>query len=204
MLTIAINKQKINGTYKAPGSSDDSKLTDMADSADNMDHRAETSSNVRDKAVEMPPMQIPRRPDESIYYHPVYNPLGLPPAGQQQAYRPLAPTMVTTSGPTLPNMFHPRGPPILPGQPRAFSPYIPLGGMNGIPPPPPPSMRGPPAIGSSSMGNSSANSGVPPPPPPEVLPFQSPFANFPPQMVVLRPTVEISENSTQVRNNAIR
>lgn len=147
MYDIALKKQKLSG---AGGYHDQDSLdTDLA-------NQSTSSSSVKASSGLIPASvdftTIKRRPDESVFYHPVYNPLGVPPPGQAQIYRPLPPPRVTSSGP------------------------IPMGGINGIPLPPPPPPRmlpiGMPPTAPSPLG------AIPPPPPP-AMPVQSPFENFP-------------------------
>eukprot|EP01035_Chromulina_nebulosa_P018331 gene18331-24022_t len=84
----------------------------IVDSESNSEINNSTTSIVQ-RSIDIP-KPIVRRPDESIYYHPVFNPSGAPPPNQPQVYKPLVrPGSITNS-------------------------TIPLGGQNGIPPPPPP------------------------------------------------------------------
>lgn len=55
-----------------------------------------------------PPLPV-GRPEDSVYFHPKYNPSGAPPPGKQPMFRP----------------------------PNSIPPSLAFGGMNGIPPPPP-------------------------------------------------------------------
>ena len=64
-------------------------------------------------------------PQDSIYYHPTYNPTAIPPPGQPQVYKPKPPVAFTSliplpSRPTLP-----------------IRPVMAMGGVNGVPLPPP-------------------------------------------------------------------
>jgi hypothetical protein len=162
MYEIALKKQKLGGTadagdYDAPPS----EPSRYAPSSSSAQHYGAALAH-----HPAPPSAMnlqSRRPDESIYYHPVYNPLGTPPPGQPQIYRPLPPPRVTSSGP---RPQRPMGGPVM----------IPIGGQNGIPPPPPPRGLPPPLSAPPAF----INGGVIPPPPPPIKPVASPYASFAP------------------------
>lgn len=90
-----------------------------------------------------------RRPEESLYYHPQFNPTGAPPPGQRPQYRP-SPHALAVTPPVPSHPGIPPPPPVrvtagAPPQNSYFRPHnIPLGGVGGIPPPPP---RAAPASG---------------------------------------------------------
>lgn len=97
-----------------------------------------------------PPAPAPRKPEESVYYHPVFNPTGAPPPGQPPMYRPQGPVDGAGTVPPPPPP-PPRMPPSVPGMqpgvtgapflrgvpPNGRSAPLPVGGMHGVPLPPP-------------------------------------------------------------------
>jgi hypothetical protein len=91
--------------------------------------------------IEKEPVQNVREPSESIYYHPVYNPLAVPPLGQQQVYKPKP----VSSIPFVP--LPPKAVPVHRSVVTSSHPSyqnIVFGGQNGIPLPPPPPRPPPP------------------------------------------------------------
>ncbi len=73
------------------------------------------------------PVPLVRRPEESVYYHPLYNQSGAPPPGQPVMYKPLG---------ALPQPTHPTTPSIgIPPPPRVVG--GPVQGSYTLPPPPP-------------------------------------------------------------------
>jgi len=110
-----------------------------------------------------------RRPEDSIFYHPTYNPTGVPPAGKEPAYRPRPPE-IPPPGQVL--MGHQYQQQQYQQQQFAYNNHHHsamhnvsagqvMGGINGIPLPPP---RG---ISTPAVGGMN---GIPPPPPPRVVP----------------------------------
>ncbi|KAI9062957.1 hypothetical protein FKP32DRAFT_1612174 [Trametes sanguinea] len=144
---------------------------------------------------------LPRHPERSIYYDPVYNPYGVPPPGMPYVERPLLPTevdsepeesddddIVMPEGPppeedesddSDDDIPMPEGPPPpKPGQPQAAPlPPLPPGSppvpAPGMPYVPPPPPMGIPAGPPLPAGVTS----IPPPPPP---PQGIPVASLPP------------------------
>jgi hypothetical protein len=121
-----------------------------------------------------PPAHVapaPRRRDESIYFHPQFNPSGAPPPGQPMMYRAQqagAPAVPAPAPAPAPQAYQhqaqyssaprPRGPASIPFPPPPRHPV--MGGLNGVPLPPPPPLpprpmgppggfapRGPPTAG---------------------------------------------------------
>ena len=86
-----------------------------------------------------------RRPEDSLYYHPQFNPTGAPPPGQRPMYRP-SPHPPHVMPPKLGHPVVPAPPtlPVFPGTPpqRVYlrQQNIPMGGVGGVPPPPPRAM----------------------------------------------------------------
>lgn len=77
-------------------------------------------------------LPVSRRPEESVYYHPTLNPLGIPPPGAPVLYRPTQYLPVPSQPQMLPGGMIPR---------PVFGMAAPVGwnsGPRGIPPPPPP------------------------------------------------------------------
>eukprot|EP01040_Poterioochromonas_malhamensis_P000142 gene142-148_t len=77
-------------------------------------------------------LPVTRRPEESVYYHPTFNPLGFPPPGAPVLYRPTQYLPVPSQPQMLPGGMIPR---------PVFGMAAPVGwnsGPRGIPPPPPP------------------------------------------------------------------
>lgn len=119
-----------------------------------------------------PPSSAHMTPQNSVYFHPVYNPSGLPPPGQSPMYRPPPPTSHISTNTTIPThmqqqhlvqtqaMMNAYGPPMMPPPVLPQYPYQPS-----LPPRPhtQPSLRGqmpfplPTAVGGIN--------GVPLPPP---------------------------------------
>lgn len=194
MHRIAVNKAKINGTYQSKsdvetsGQMSSSQDTESDTVTNNFPMSSSETTTISSFQSSLPSKfpSIPRRPDESIYYHPVYNPSGEPPPGQPQIYRPPQPPKVTISEGT-PNVPQQRSMPIPIGGQNGIplpSPQIqrniPIGGMNGIPPPPPPPLHmgvmPPPRPIYFQNPNQPT---FQPPPPPIPTAFPSPFSNFP-------------------------
>jgi hypothetical protein len=103
------------------------------------------SSNAMHQSVPPPPPPInrPRLPQESVYYHPVYNPTGMPPPGQPAIYRqmPGMPIGLQPGIPPPPLAHHPMAY-MQSSQSAGYPMYgsnsaIALGGTNGVPLPPP-------------------------------------------------------------------
>ncbi|KAI8981236.1 WW domain binding protein 11-domain-containing protein [Trametes punicea] len=136
---------------------------------------------------------LPRHPERSIYYDPVYNPYGVPPPGMPYVERPLLPNevdneddIVMPEGPppeeeesddSDDDIPMPEGPPPpKPGQQSTFSPSMTEVEIPPLPPLPP----GPPPVVSS---NPAGTMYIPPPPPPGVpggLPLPLGAAAVPP------------------------
>lgn len=151
-------------------------------------HSDSKNADTGGSSITYPPAPPPRRQDESIYFHPQFNPTGAPPPGQPMMYRThqAAPSSAGPPGSRpvygQPVIMHPysaaprpRGPAPIPNPPRT-APLV--GGMNGVPLPPPRPMALPPALmprgllapspGVYGPATSSQNhhSGIEPPPPP--------------------------------------
>ena len=82
-----------------------------------------------------------RRPEESLFYHPQFNPTGAPPPGQKPMYhsspqtQAVPPAVLGYPGVALPPL---RVTPAAPSFGSQFRPQsLPMGGVGGIPPPPP-------------------------------------------------------------------
>ncbi|CAM9477400.1 unnamed protein product, partial [Ectocarpus fasciculatus] len=127
----------------------------------------------------------PKRPEDSVYYHPQFNPTGAAPPGQPMMYKTQGapPVPSPAAGPpgsrpvymSPPQQMHPPPrawpraavPPGPPGPPRS-QPVI--GGLNGVPLPPPRPMGGamaPMRAPSTPLyGPGPAAGPAPPPPPP--------------------------------------
>ncbi|KAL6773978.1 hypothetical protein ACKKBG_A23315 [Auxenochlorella protothecoides x Auxenochlorella symbiontica] len=128
------------------------------------------------------------RPEDSVYYHPTLNPLGLPPPGKAQRYNTpatpssssAAPSILSVPVPALPPLPAgpapgaplppPPGPP--PGVPVLPPPPGPPPGYHGapLPPPPgpPPAGGGMPWAGQALRASISHQAQAPWPPPPAV------------------------------------
>ncbi|KAL4450675.1 hypothetical protein ABPG77_001031 [Micractinium sp. CCAP 211/92] len=100
-----------------------------------------------------------RRPEDSVYYHPTLNPLGIPPPGKPQKYK----TEVDAAGPAGLPLPVPKQPPLPAGLPPP--PPRPPPRPEGAPPPLPPPPGPPPGA---------APLPPPPGPPPGVAPLPPP------------------------------
>ena len=140
MHIIAVKKQKMSGSLP-----DKNVITSVRESS--------TSPIVSQSHG----TTIPRRLDESVFYHPLYNPMAVPPPGQVQIYKPVS------QPPPPPLGWSPYGPY---QQPR---PFLPIGGFNGPPP--------------NHIRQIGGQNGIPMPPPPMssnygVRPIQQPTMTF--------------------------
>lgn len=113
------------------------RMKEVALQKEQINARSSSSSAIPVSAPVPAAMPVGRRPDESAYYHPVYNPSGMPPPGQPELYRPPPPPpMGAGTGVQLP-YGHPPPPRMMMmpyGPPRG--PML-VGGCNGVPLPPP-------------------------------------------------------------------
>ena len=83
MHTVALKKQKLKddtARLKNPNSSNDD--------SNNADTQRQSHVHPTSSSVTIPNNQsnVLRNPEDSVYFHPVYNPLGLAPQGQQQIF----------------------------------------------------------------------------------------------------------------------
>eukprot|EP01042_Synura_sphagnicola_P035293 gene35293-45212_t len=101
-----------------------------------------------------PPPPLPRRPEESVYFHPLYNPSGRPPPGQPQIYRPPPPPPPAPAPHSAASAAAPLAQLLVPGRL--------VGGFNGVALPPPRTATG---------------YGIPPPPPPAATAGRLPRSN---------------------------
>ena len=172
MKVIAMKKQKIReeteklraSALQGPDEDDDD--VDESDSKELQDHVDEKSAHVA--------VPEARSPEDSVYYHPIYNPTGEPPPGQPPMYKPSAPK---PPPPPLPDaVAQPPPPPPPPAlmipnsnadaqqnaaatnaaipaapshqQPSSQMHRFVIGGQGGIPLPPP---RGPPRLPTTQL-----------------------------------------------------
>ena len=98
---------------------------------------------------------VARIPENSVYYHPVHNPLGTPPPGQPELYISKPPATA------------PRPP--VPAQPAQ---QLVIGGQNGIPLPPP--RPSPQSLFQGQYIAPQSSLSAPPPPPPPRLSYMNP------------------------------
>jgi hypothetical protein len=173
MLSVAQKKELIKQNAEKIRSSHTVKIDDADKGEDEDDAEAQLmshqpsgqSSSSSGTTSAQHSVAVPRRPDESVYYHPVYNPTGAPPPGQPPLYRPRQEAPFAFSQPLasgnrnmIPLAQLPPGGPIVGGQNGVPLPpprgNVLIGGQHGIPLPPP---RGNLLIGGQQ--------GIPLPPP---------------------------------------
>ena len=129
MLELAVKKEKLrNEALKLKGGTIASTTTTASSSS------SSSSLTTRTAPEATPSIPIPQAtlsstpigmPQDSIYYHPTYNPTAIPPPGQPQVYKPKPPVAFTSLIP-------------LPSRPSLpIRPVMAMGGVNGVPLPPP-------------------------------------------------------------------
>ncbi|KAI0830746.1 WW domain binding protein 11-domain-containing protein [Trametes gibbosa] len=119
---------------------------------------------------------LPRHPERSIYYDPVYNPFGVPPPGQPYVERALLPNEVDSGAEdeSDDDIVMPEGPPPEEEQSDDSDDDIP---MPEGPPPPRPGQEAPPTLLPQSHPPSDS---LPPPSMPFILPPPPGFPGAPP------------------------
>ena len=161
MKSVALKKQVIDANLGIVKSDNNVNSKTVA-------RERENSSNLSSSGqfYSAPTDIIERKPENSIYFHPIHNPSGRPPPGQQAAYISRSKPTDISANPTPPSLQ--------------------IGGTNGIPLPPP----RPPAsfLNQQVPVNQTYPTGmlinqapfrVPPPPPPPPIP--SPYMPHPQQ-----------------------
>lgn len=186
MKTVALKKQLVDAAAGKIKLDQKDQSNDSADEEedDHSDERYPQNSSVA----------VAKIPENSVYYHPVYNPLGTPPPGKPELYISKSGASTSSSSqfpsalkvggqggiplppprPMMPPPLFTSG--LVPGHAMPYQPHMQFPGMHqqsGFAPPPPP----PPLPSPYYPSHFTANTSQPPPPPPP-LPLPLPQSAF--------------------------